>query len=449
MPGPRGRVSGVEIQQDEGVRRMSDFPPPLTPARSDLRDFGWMPLEIVRFRGSDLLTEDAEIILAAVMLWTAAWHETPAASLSDDDKLLAKAAGFGRSVDTFRAIKAGALRGFIKCSDGRLYHPVVARLANEAWKGKIEQRHRTEVARIKKHNERHPDDARVVPSFETFAAHYPESCPDDKAVLSQGQLILDPDLARAGTGAIDVPETSGARPQEGNSGQAECRGDSDHLSQRQGASVATTGAEKGDDIGSKGKGKGKGKGDSTTPPNPLTNPDSSRLDRPDDLASITNRIAQAGCVSIIKPTAVAREMDIVKRWMTAGIDVDDTILPVIKRRLADLGENETVGSLLFYDAAVLKAHNVKHNGKRRTEAPLSPIFSFEGEAEEFIVMRQDLASSMGPTAYCTFAHSARFERVDNRNVVRVTGRTADKLKDGDSFTKLRQIAAKHGFTGVW
>jgi hypothetical protein len=66
-----------------------------------------MPLDVGRFRRSDLVTqEEPEAIVAAVLLWGAAWHSKPAASLSNDDRTLAQAAGFGRAVAAFQAIKA-------------------------------------------------------------------------------------------------------------------------------------------------------------------------------------------------------------------------------------------------------------------------------------------------------------------------------------------------------
>jgi hypothetical protein len=39
------------------------------------------------------------------------------------------------------------MRGWVKCSDGRLYHPFVAGIANEAWEGRKALRDRTEKAR--------------------------------------------------------------------------------------------------------------------------------------------------------------------------------------------------------------------------------------------------------------------------------------------------------------
>lgn len=167
--------------------------PPLTPADCDLRDFAFMPLDVVRLRDSDLVSmETAEAFRAAVMLWCASWHQVPAASLPDDDRVLASLAGYGRVVKEWQKERPGALRGWIKCSDGRLYHPVVAEKANEAWISKLKQRLKTECARIKKHNERHGT-AIPYPEFEawmTAGCHVGQQLPvpDDTKQLSRGQL---------------------------------------------------------------------------------------------------------------------------------------------------------------------------------------------------------------------------------------------------------------------
>jgi hypothetical protein len=50
------------------------------------------------------------------------------------------------------------MHGWYKCSDGRLYHPVVAEIALRAWERKLRKRYNTECARIKKHNQRHSTD---------------------------------------------------------------------------------------------------------------------------------------------------------------------------------------------------------------------------------------------------------------------------------------------------
>ncbi|MDJ0449226.1 DUF1376 domain-containing protein [Methylocystis sp. JR02] len=123
-------------------------PAPLVPPDVDLRDFAFMPLDVVRLRDSDLsASANGEEFRAAVLLWCASWHQIPAASLPNDDAILSALAGFGRVVKEWLKVKKGALRGWVLCADGRLYHPVVAEKARDAWESKKKQRDRTAAAR--------------------------------------------------------------------------------------------------------------------------------------------------------------------------------------------------------------------------------------------------------------------------------------------------------------
>ena len=107
-----------------------------------------MPLDVVRLRDSGLTAKaTGDEFRAAVLLWCASWHQHPAASLPDDDDELANLCGYGRAPKEWKKIREGALRGWVKCSDGRLYHPTVAEKAREAWQSKVAQRARTEAAR--------------------------------------------------------------------------------------------------------------------------------------------------------------------------------------------------------------------------------------------------------------------------------------------------------------
>jgi|CXWL01.1.fsa_nt_gi hypothetical protein len=141
---------------------------PLTPADCDLRDFEFMPLSVVRLRDSDMAAlQSPEECWAAVLLWSAAWHQVPAASLPDDDRVLSVLAGYGRVVKEWMRVRAGALRGFVRCADGRLYHPVVAEKAREAWESKLRRMHATECSRIHMRNKRQ-NTITPAPSFAEF-----------------------------------------------------------------------------------------------------------------------------------------------------------------------------------------------------------------------------------------------------------------------------------------
>ena len=114
--------------------------PPLVQPEVDLRGMPFMPLDIVRLFDSDLFAiSTGDEFKAAVALWGRSWHQVPAASLPDDDRILAHLSGTGTR---WQKLKDIAMRGWIKCSDGRWYHPVVAEKAAEAWKYRLAQRER-------------------------------------------------------------------------------------------------------------------------------------------------------------------------------------------------------------------------------------------------------------------------------------------------------------------
>lgn len=134
----------------------TELPAPLVPPEVDLRDFGFMPVDCLRLRDSDLAAiATGDEFRAAVLLWCSAWHQVPAGSLTDDDRVLARFA----QVANWQRVKAQALRGFVKCSDGRLYHPVIAEKAVEAWNGKVRQRDRTKAATAAREAKRKPGSA--------------------------------------------------------------------------------------------------------------------------------------------------------------------------------------------------------------------------------------------------------------------------------------------------
>lgn len=119
---------------------MSDLPVPMTPADCDLRGLPFMPLDVVRLIDSDLFAlSSGDEFKAAVCLWCKSWLQVPAGSLPDDDRILAHLSGSG---SRWLRLRPMALRGWVKCSDGRLYHSVIAIKACEAWKGRLAQRAR-------------------------------------------------------------------------------------------------------------------------------------------------------------------------------------------------------------------------------------------------------------------------------------------------------------------
>lgn len=109
---------------------------PLTPPDCDLRDFAFMKMDVMRLLDSDLFAlSTGDEFKAALALWCKSWMQIPAASLPDDDRVLAHLSGAGSK---WKKLRPMALRGWVKCSDGRLYHPVVAEKALDAWETRKE-----------------------------------------------------------------------------------------------------------------------------------------------------------------------------------------------------------------------------------------------------------------------------------------------------------------------
>ena len=126
---------------------MSDLPDPLVSAEVDLRDFGFMPLDVRTLLTSSLwikAKKDPRVAHAAMSLWCESWHQVPCASLPDDDEVLADLARCDEK--EWKRVRERALAHFVKCSDGRLYHRHVAKKAVESWEAKQAQRARTKAA---------------------------------------------------------------------------------------------------------------------------------------------------------------------------------------------------------------------------------------------------------------------------------------------------------------
>lgn len=137
-----------EATTRERQSHVSDLPDPMTPVNCDLRGYEFMPLFGHRLFNSefDAKATDAEF-RAAMNLWWAAWLEVPAASLPDDDVVLTKLAGLGRDKNAWMGVRKMALHGFVKCSEGRLYHRTLAPEAVDAFTRRIKSAHKRDADR--------------------------------------------------------------------------------------------------------------------------------------------------------------------------------------------------------------------------------------------------------------------------------------------------------------
>ncbi|WMD23324.1 YdaU family protein [Achromobacter seleniivolatilans] len=135
---------------------MTDFeqlPAPLTPPDCNLRGLPFMPLHTERLLDSDMMAlSTGEEFKTALRLWCKSWNQEPAASLPDDDRILAHLAG--KELPAWRKVKDMALRGFVKCADGRLYHAVIAAEAIKAMAKREEHQAAKEGDNDRKREER-------------------------------------------------------------------------------------------------------------------------------------------------------------------------------------------------------------------------------------------------------------------------------------------------------
>ena len=126
------------------ARRKKRLPKPLTAPGDNMAPFEYMPLHIKQLQGSEtwaMATGDEA--KAAMNLWMKAWHEVPAASLPNNDAVLATWSGAGANWPHVRDV---ALRHFVLCSDGRLYHEKLAEKVVESLAKIRSRKHQTQAA---------------------------------------------------------------------------------------------------------------------------------------------------------------------------------------------------------------------------------------------------------------------------------------------------------------
>jgi hypothetical protein len=219
---------------------VADLPDPMTPPECDLSDFQYMELDVRRLRDSKFAsTPNGNAFRAGLVLWCAAWHQIPAASLPDDDVELASLAGFGRmpfSVKEWKKLRAEALHGFVKCSDGRLYHRVIAEKAVAAFAAKERHAYGRFLDRMRKENRAREKEGKPtfgIPTMEQWnSGAYPHGIPPPPEQLppevAAASIGIPAENALRGNGegtererngegegtpsGTDVPGAEGAKP---------------------------------------------------------------------------------------------------------------------------------------------------------------------------------------------------------------------------------------------
>jgi hypothetical protein len=133
-----------DLSQDER-------PEPFSTPDCDLRGLEWMPLDAANLLDSDLFLESTgDEFKAAIALICASWRQVPAGSLPRNEGSLAMLA----RTQHWTEVRTMALRNWVLCSDGRLYHPIVAAKAMEALPLRQEYVHKKSSEAERKERER-------------------------------------------------------------------------------------------------------------------------------------------------------------------------------------------------------------------------------------------------------------------------------------------------------
>lgn len=184
---------------------MSALQEPLTTEAHDVSGLDGFLLNTEKLMASELWAlATGDEFKAAVGLWCRAWKQSPPGSLPNDERVLAAFSGAGAN---WRRVRDVALRGFVECSDGRLYHTTLCEDAiraaeakrkrhdrtknatkarsgqrdderdadrNDTQEGNVTPPHRREVEGKGREEEEYTQSARKDSEFNTFWADYPE-----------------------------------------------------------------------------------------------------------------------------------------------------------------------------------------------------------------------------------------------------------------------------------
>ena len=123
---------------------------PLTPPDCDLRDFGYMPLDVRRLLTSDTWLEAADDPkLGHVLICLGGILASSPGGIAAGQRSGARPIRHVRRAE-WGLLRERAMKDWRLCSDGRLYHPVVAEKALEAWLERLAHRQLGAVGNAKR-----------------------------------------------------------------------------------------------------------------------------------------------------------------------------------------------------------------------------------------------------------------------------------------------------------
>jgi hypothetical protein len=158
---------------------------PLLPADVDLRGFDFMPVYILQLQQSRAYARcyaRHELFWPMFNLWHASWWSVPAASIDDDEAVIAGAARCSMA-DWQKYRGWGAFAGWEQGRDGRWYHRALAAIAWEKWLDKLIHTHGLARDRARKHNRRPGAEQMALPDLQNWIE---QTYPVSAAALHRG-----------------------------------------------------------------------------------------------------------------------------------------------------------------------------------------------------------------------------------------------------------------------
>jgi hypothetical protein len=175
-----------------------------------------------------------------------------------------------------------------------------------------------------------------------------------------------------------------------------------------------------------------------------------------DLKAILDACCTAAGFYPNSPGTVVRELDLVKGWRDAGVDIERVAIPTIRSAIAHT--TDPTSSLKRFDRAV-RLEQAKHAGSSGTgayRAPVAPITEWEDEPPVCALIRADILAALGTATYIGMGHSIRLEPLtaddmgdDPRRPIRIEKRGPSRFPENERDAHVLRAARKHGFTHVW
>ena len=200
---------------------------PMVPPNCDLRGFPRMMVDIPRLFGSGFnlsATSNPTAWMCGFKLWMKSFHQVPAASLPDDDVRLCQLAELGFDLKTWRKAKPLAMHNWHLCTDGLLYHPVVAEVALEAWLDQLGYRLRSLKANAKQHG--------ITRDIEPLCLEISISARKLQTLNNDSKWLAKPHVQEALRGFPEPPQRPPTGSQEGGD-EGVLEGSQQNLSQQE------------------------------------------------------------------------------------------------------------------------------------------------------------------------------------------------------------------------